>query len=126
MRKILIIDDEKEFCSLMKKSLERLADYEVIYANDGKSGMAMARKQSPDLILLDIMMPAIDGLEVLRKLKEDTKTLPIPVVMLTAKSEEAFKIQAAHSFGEDYVTKPVDLDCLKAKIENIFARTGRK
>jgi two-component system alkaline phosphatase synthesis response regulator PhoP len=126
MKKILIVDDEKEFCDFMKRNLERASEYEVICASDGKSAIALARKQKPDLILLDIMMPGIDGLEVLKKLKEKIETITIPVIMLTAKDEETFKIEAAQAYCEDYITKPVNLELLRVKIGNIFTRSGKK
>ncbi|MDP2922868.1 MAG: response regulator [Candidatus Omnitrophota bacterium] len=126
MKRILIIDDEKEFCSVLKKNLERISGYEVIIANDGKKGILEARKQKPDLILLDIMMPQMNGLEVLKKLKEDKETIAIPVIMLTAKSDEASRIEAAYSYGDDYIAKPVDAQTLRSRIEAIFTRKGGK
>lgn len=126
MKKILLIDDEKEFCSLMKKNLERSSEYEIIVANDGKTGISIAGKHEPDLILLDIVMPQMSGLEVLKRLKQNEKTIVIPVIMLTAKDNETFKIEAAYSYAEAYITKPVDIEVLKAKIESVLAKRGKE
>jgi len=92
--KILIIDDEEDFSFFLSRNLERLHIYEIITANNGKVGLKKAKQYNPDLIFLDIMMPGIDGLEVLKILKADKKTASIPVIMLTGRAEEEFKAKA--------------------------------
>lgn len=124
-KKILVIDDEKDFCILVKKSLEMIGDFDVLAATSGKDGLKIARKAAPDLILLDVIMPGMDGLKVLEKLKQDKDTLSIPVVMLTAVQKEESKIKAAQSFNEEYITKPIAADALKEKIERVFERRGQ-
>ena len=122
-KKILIIDDEEDFCYFVKKNLEAISDYEIIIATKGKKGMQIARKEKPDLILLDIMMPGIDGFEVLKRLKGNEKTQNIPVIMLTAKDEDESKIKAIGSYCEDYIVKPVENIVLKAKIHKVLSIT---
>ena len=119
---VLVIDDEEEVCRVIKEGLERIGDFAVISANNGKDGLRMAKRSKPDLVLLDIDMPSMSGFRVLESLKEDSKTFPIPVVMLTAHSEAAYKTSAARLYSEDYITKPVSIVDLKVKIETILAR----
>ena len=119
-KKILIIDDEEDFCYFAKKNLEAISNYEIITANKGKKGIQIARKEKPDLILLDIMMPGIDGFEVLKRLKANEKTQNIPVIMLTAKDEDESKIKATGLYCEDYLVKPVENVVLSAKIHKVL------
>ena len=121
--KILIIDDEEDFCYFVKKNLEAISNYEIITATRGKKGIQIARKKKPDLILLDIMMPGIDGLEVLKRLKKNENTQNIPVIMLTAKDEDESKIKALGSFCDDYIIKPVENVVLKGKIHKVLSIT---
>ena len=120
-KKILIIDDEEDFCYFVKKNLEAISNYEIIVANKGKKGIQIARKEKPDLILLDIMMPGIDGFEVLKRLKANEKTHNIPVIMLTAKDEDESKIKASGLYCEDYLVKPVEHVVLKAKMHKVLS-----
>ena len=123
-KRILIIDDEEDFCSLIKTGLETRSDFEVSIATNGKEGIELARMIKPDLILLDVTMPEIDGFQVLEKLKKDKNTVSIPVVMLTAREDVEYKRKAAQLFNEGYLTKPVEFSVLKSTIENIFKRRG--
>lgn len=120
-RKILIIDDEKDFCYFAKKNLEAISNYKIIVANKGKKGIQIARREKPDLILLDIMMPGIDGFEVLKRLKANEETQNIPVIMLTAKDEDESKIKASGLYCEDYLVKPVEKLVLRAKIQKVLS-----
>jgi len=123
MRKILIIDDEEDFCFFIKDTLEITGKYKVIVATDGKSGVRAAVEQKPNLILLDIIMPGIDGFETLKLLKNNEKVQSIQVVMLTARDDDEAKTQAAGLFGEGYLTKPISVEKLRAKIEEVLSRT---
>lgn len=120
-KKILIIDDEEDFCFFVKKNLEAISNYEIIVANKGKKGIQIARKEKPDLILLDIMMPGIDGFEVLKRLKANEKTQDISVIMLTAKDEDESKIKALGLYCDDYLVKPVEKLVLRAKIQKVLS-----
>ena len=123
-RKILLIDDEVELCQLLKVRIESLGDYRVFIATSGLEGLAAAREVKPELILLDILMPELDGYEVLKRLKEDQGVAGIPVIMLTALSDIKSKIKAMESFCESYLVKPVEPEILKAKIEEVLKRRG--
>ncbi len=119
-KKILIIDDEEDFAYFLKTNLELTTNSVVITSNRGKKGIRTALKEKPDLIILDIMMPGLDGFEVLKKLKENEKTYHIPVIMLTAKNGDESKIKAAGMYCEDYLVKPVETGILRSKISSIL------
>jgi len=123
---VLIIDDEEAFADLMREHLEAITDFDIYTAASGIDGITLAKRLKPDLIILDIVMPGMDGFEVLRKLKDNKETLDIPVMMLSAKSDDMTKIKAAQLFDELYVTKPVDADELKKKIGEVFKWRGEK
>jgi len=123
-KKILIIDDEEDLTFFVKANLELVGDYEVIIATSGKDGVAIASSQDVDLILLDIMMPKMDGFEVLEKIKKSPGILAIPVIMLTAKGDIDSKLKASGLYDEDYIVKPVPIEILKVKIEEALKRRG--
>jgi len=120
--KIVIIDDEIDFCKIVKMNLEESDDFAVEIAKDGRAGINLAKKTKPDLILLDVRMPGMDGFQVLKKLKNDNETLAIPVVMLSAMGDDFSKGKASELYGEEYITKPIDIQMLKAKIKEILVR----
>lgn len=122
MRKILIIDDEEDLTFFVKANLELAGDYEVEVAINGRDGIKLASREKFDLILLDIMMPHMDGFEVLEVLKKNKKTLSTPVIMLTAKGDEKSRLKAAGLYDEDYIVKPVQIDFLKSKIDEALKR----
>ena len=125
-KRILIIDDDEDFCKIAKTNLELIGDFAVITAMNGKEGIKLADTASPDLILLDLLMPGMDGFEVLNRLKKKESTMAIPIVMLTAKGDEEFKIKASQLYDEGYITKPVEASALKSKIEEVLKRRGVK
>lgn len=122
MKKILIIDDEKDYCLFIKQNLELLGEYSVTIATDGKAGLQAASRERPDIILLDIIMPKMNGFEVLRELKNRKDLHGIPVVMLTALDNEESREKALSIYGEDYITKPVDTETLTKRIEVVLAK----
>jgi DNA-binding response OmpR family regulator len=124
MKKILIIDDEEGFCELVKEHLEMGGDYSVVAERSGRKALQTAEELRPDLILLDVMMPDANGIDVLRKLKESRKTVAIPVIMLTAVGDSATKTVASRLYDEDYITKPVKLAVLRDRIDAILSRSG--
>ena len=126
MNTILIIDDEEDLVFFIKSALELHGRYRVLYSTDGKSGMEIARREKPKLILLDIMMPEKDGFEVLKELKKDGETMTIPVVMLTAKTDEHSMTEAFRSYAQDYIVKPVEMDVLAARIDYVLSLTERR
>lgn len=123
-RKILIIDDEESFCKLVKMNLELDENFSVEMATEGKKGIELAKKFKPDAIILDIMMPKMSGFEVLEKLKKDSNTITIPVIMLSAKEDMESQVKAAQLYDELYLVKPIDAPTLKTKIEEILKRRG--
>ena len=119
---ILVIDDDTDILELLKMSL--ISDgFRVITASDGISGLELAKADQPDLILLDVMMPQMDGLQVIGKLKADTETNAIPVLWLTAKSQTVDKLRGLEIGGDDYITKPFDLREVTARINAVLGRT---
>ncbi len=124
MKKILIIDDEEGFRFFVKTNLELRGDYEVIAASGGEEGIRLAEEHKPDLVLLDILMPGIDGLETLNRLKENKNTKSTPVIMLTAKSDDETRIKALYLRNDGYVIKPFEIAALEEKIEEVLYKNG--
>ena len=124
MAKILAVDDELDVLLIVKTTLQS-EGYEVETASDGTDALALAREVSPDLILLDMMMPGMSGLDVLRELKADDSVCTIPVIMLTGLSEKD-KIQKALVSGTDYyIVKPFDHQDLLSKINDALQNADR-
>ena len=121
VNKILVVDDEKEIRNLIEIYLKN-EGYEVIKARDGEEALEILEKEDIHLIILDIMMPKIDGIEVCKRVREN---LSIPILMLSAKSEDMDKIQGIMTGADDYLTKPFYLDELKARIQALLKRTGK-
>lgn len=115
-KKILLVDDEED---IIKMNLLRLVElnYEVIYANNGRDGLEKAEKEIPDLILLDVVMPKMDGLQTLAKLKSSPKTSHIPVIMLTGLGKEDVLNRARASGAADFIEKPFNVDMLMEAIK---------
>lgn len=125
MRKnILIVEDEKDIVEVLRYYLEK-ENYRVHAAEDGFTALEIAQKVVPNLILLDLMLPQMDGLEVCRQLRKDERLREIPVIMLTARAEEADKIRGLEIGADDYVTKPFSAKELVARIRaHIRRREG--
>jgi DNA-binding response OmpR family regulator len=118
-KKILIIDDELEIRSLLSTFLEKKG-FAALTAESGKEGIDLANQLKPDLILLDINMPGMDGFAVLVKIKKSKETASIPVIMLTGRIDEIAKISASALSCEDYIGKPFELEDLLGKINKII------
>jgi DNA-binding response OmpR family regulator len=116
---ILVVDDEEGIRILCRVNFE-LADYDVVEAPDGASAVEAAREHRPDLILLDVMMPAMDGWEVLHRLKADDTTKDIPVVMLTARTSESDQLKAWGGGVLDFVEKPFDPSVLEELADRVL------
>jgi len=121
--KILIVDDEKTIVEAVKYNLDK-AGFRTIVVSDGPKALEFARQEEPDLILLDWMLPEMDGLAVCRMLKQETKTKHIPVIMLTVKSEERDKVMGLETGADDYVTKPFSARELVARVKAMLRRAG--
>jgi DNA-binding response OmpR family regulator len=113
--RILVVDDEPDLVELLRHHLQR-EHYEVVVANDGEAAMAEARRRLPDLVVLDLMLPGIDGLEVCRRMRADTRTQHIPIIMLTAKGEESDAVIGLAQGADDYVRKPFGVKELLARV----------
>ena len=122
---ILVIEDEKNIAELVKYNLEQ-EGFRVLTATKGDSGLDQARKSKPALIVLDLMLPEIDGVEICKILKQDYKTASIPIIMLTAKSQEADKVLGLELGADDYITKPFSPRELVARIKAVLRRTHEK
>ncbi|NQE04932.1 Chemotaxis protein CheY [ANME-1 cluster archaeon GoMg1] len=121
--KILIVDDELDTLLPLKRALE-MEDFNVVEAQDGAEALEKVRAEIPDLVLLDLMLPKINGFEVCQRLKQEEATSYIPIIMLTAKGETSDKIEGIEIGADDYVTKPFNLDELKARIKAVLRRTA--
>jgi len=117
---ILIIDDEKDFCHFMRMNLESTNKYKIFVSTNARSGIKTAIRKKPDLVLLDIMMPNISGFGVLQKLKENINTTSIPVIMLTALSDDESVEKAMVLYSHEYIVKPVEMDSLVSKIDRVL------
>jgi two-component system, OmpR family, alkaline phosphatase synthesis response regulator PhoP len=118
-KKILAVDDERHIVRLVQVNLERQG-YEVVTAYDGKEALEKVEAESPDLIVLDVMMPYMDGFEVLQNLKRNPSTREIPVIMLTAKAQDADVFRGWQSGVDCYLTKPFNPMELIAFVKRIF------
>lgn len=123
-RKVLIIEDEEDILALIHYNLTR-EGYQPTGAMTGEEGLAAARNQRPELILLDLMLPGIDGIEVCRRLRAAPETADVPIIMLTAKGEEADIIRGLEAGADDYMTKPFGSHVLLARIKSVLRRAGR-
>ena len=119
-RKILIVDDEKNIADIIAFNLKK-EGYQVIKAGDGEEGVKMAMEENPDLILLDIMMPKMDGYEACKKIREKKNT---PIIMLTARAEELDKVLGLELGADDYVTKPFGVRELMARVKAVISRAN--
>ena len=119
--RILVVDDEPDAIELIRFNL-KASGYEVLTAEDGEEALAKARKFSPDMILLDVMIPEIDGLEVCKILRRDPATASLPIIMLTAKASEIDRVLGLEFGADDYVTKPFSPRELMLRVRNLLKR----
>jgi diguanylate cyclase (GGDEF)-like protein len=120
--RVLIVDDDEDIRAYLDVTLE-LAGFEVVQAGGGEAGLRAAFEDEPDLIVLDVMMPGIDGLEVLRRLRRDPRTSHLPVLLLTAKVQPDDAVQGLEVGADDYITKPFDAEVLVARIHSALRRS---
>jgi len=120
---ILVIDDEKDLIELVRYNLEK-DGFDVIAATDGQSGLDVVKKHRPDLVVLDLMMPGVDGLQICKQLRADPRTDRIPVIMLTAKATEADRIVGLELGADDYITKPFSPREVVARVKAVLRRSA--
>ncbi|MBA2434982.1 MAG: response regulator [Chthoniobacterales bacterium] len=125
MYKILLVEDSEMNRDMLSRRLARKG-YEVVLAVDGPSGVAMAQSESPDLVLMDMSLPTVDGWEATRRLKADASTQHIPVIALTAHAMSGDREKALEAGCDDYDTKPVELARLLGKIEVLLGSRGKE
>ena len=118
---VLIVEDEEDILALLHFNLIK-AGYEVICSSCGEDGLQQVEARRPDLILLDLMLPGIDGLEICRRLKMDEKNHDLPIIMLTARGEERDVVQGLEMGADDYVTKPFSIKVLLARVQAVLRR----
>ncbi len=123
-QKVLVIDDEENIIEFIRLGL-RYEGFHVESASDGEQGVTAAQRINPDLVILDVMMPGIDGLEVCRRLRDNPTTHDVPILMLTAKDEVKDRIIGLKTGADDYLTKPFDFDELLERIRAILRRQNR-
>jgi two-component system, OmpR family, alkaline phosphatase synthesis response regulator PhoP len=123
--KILIVEDEKDIVKMLDYNFKK-EGFKTLFAYDGEEALDLAVRELPDLIILDLMLPGIDGLEVCKSLKGERKTSSIPIIMLTAKTREADKVVGLELGADDYVTKPFSPRELIARIKAVLRRVKEK
>ncbi|MEX2137962.1 MAG: response regulator [Pirellulales bacterium] len=123
--RILVVDDEEDLLELVNYNLSR-EGFRVECVASGEAALAAARKNLPDLIVLDLLLPNVDGLEICRRLKGDDKTKHIPIIMLTAKSAESDMVSGLELGADDYMTKPFSPRVLLARIKAILRRKAKQ
>jgi len=125
--KILLIDDDTDFCFLFKEGLQCLNKYKVLVAKGGNVGawLASCRWHKPDVIVLDILMPGVNGLEVLKKLRADKRTMYAPILMCSAVTDPAAKIKAEGLYCDGYITKPASIEVIIERINEVLKKRGK-
>lgn len=118
---ILVVDDEQDLLDLIEYNL-RQEGYSVLKAENGKDGIQMAKEHMPDLVLLDIMMPQMDGIEVCDRMREDPTLTHIPIIFLTARSDEKTEIEGLNKGADDFITKPISTSKLISRIKAVLRR----
>jgi DNA-binding response OmpR family regulator len=120
--KILIIEDDRDLAEMLNAYL-RVQGYEVVISNWGEEGIRAAQTAKPDLLILDIRLPDIDGFEVARRLRSDRKTSEIPIIFLTEKRERTDRLVGLELGADDYITKPFDMQELRLRVRNVLKRS---
>jgi two-component system phosphate regulon response regulator PhoB len=124
-QKILIVEDDPDIQELIRFNLEK-AGYQTFRAENGEEALLLAKKQTPDLIILDLLLPEMDGLEVCRRIRRDTTLQHIPIIMVTAKGEEMDRVVGLELGADDYVVKPFSIRELILRIQKVLDRREKK
>ena len=122
LAKVLVIDDEKDIVSLLRYHLEK-SGFHCLQGMDGTTALRLVREHHPDLLILDLMLPGMDGLEICRQLRQDAATARLPILMLTAKAEEVDRVVGLEVGADDYVVKPFSPRELVARVRAILRRS---
>lgn len=124
MQTILLVDDERDILEFLQYNLEK-EGYKVFTANDGLEGVEMAQKVSPDLILMDVMMPRMDGIEACQMIRQDLQLNSPLIAFLTSRAEDYSQVAGFEAGADDYITKPIRPRLLVSKVEALLRRAGR-
>ena len=119
---VLVVDDERKIHDMITDYLDSLG-YRTLAASDGKKALEIFRAEEPDIIVLDVMMPGIDGIDVTRRIRTESE---VPIILVTAKSRESDKLIGLDTGADDYITKPFSLKELEARIRTVLRRTGEQ
>ena len=122
---ILVVDDEKDLLDLIEYNLKK-EGFDVLKAENGEEGIAVAKEKNPDLVLLDIMMPKMDGLQAVEEMRKDDQLKNIPIIFLTARSDEKTEVEGLNKGGDDYITKPISTTKLISRIKAVLRRFDEK
>ncbi|HXV64364.1 MAG TPA: response regulator transcription factor [Vicinamibacteria bacterium] len=125
MKRILVIEDDPDIVELLRYNLEK-EDFEVSSAGDGKSGLELLRQGNADLLILDLMLPQLSGLEVCKEIRKDDRLDTLPVIVLTARGEETDRILGLELGADDYVTKPFSVREMVARVKALLRRAERE
>lgn len=120
---VVVVDDEPDLLELVAYNI-RQDGHEVVTASDGLSALEAVQTRLPDVVVLDVMMPGLSGLEVARRLRNQTETASIPIIMLTARAEEKQELEGLDAGADDYISKPFSMQVLMARIQAVARRTG--
>ncbi|MCH2449323.1 MAG: response regulator transcription factor [Gracilimonas sp.] len=118
---ILVVDDEKDLLDLIEYNLKK-EGFSVLKAENGEEGIKIAKEHKPDLVLMDIMMPKMDGMEAVEKMRGDDDLKSIPIIFLTARSDEKTEVEGLNKGGDDYITKPISTTKLISRIKAVMRR----
>jgi two-component system alkaline phosphatase synthesis response regulator PhoP len=118
---ILVVDDEKDLLDLIEYNLKK-EGFNVLKAENGEEGIERAKEFHPDLVLMDIMMPKMDGMEAVEKMRKDDELKSIPIIFLTARSDETTEVEGLNKGGDDYITKPISTTKLISRIKAVLRR----
>lgn len=120
-KKILVVDDETDLLDLIEYNLKK-EGFDVLKAENGEEGIQIAKEHKPDLVLMDIMMPKMDGMEAVEKMRADDDLKAIPIIFLTARSDEKTEVEGLNKGGDDYITKPISTTKLISRIKAVMRR----
>ncbi len=122
---ILVVDDETDLLDLIEYNLKK-EGFKVLKAENGEEGIAVAKEHNPDLMLLDIMMPKMDGMEAVEQIRKDDELKNIPIIFLTARSDEKTEVEGLNKGGDDFITKPISTTKLISRIKAVLRRFDDK
>jgi two-component system, OmpR family, alkaline phosphatase synthesis response regulator PhoP len=125
LKKVLVVEDDADIALSLKYNLERQGKFTVVTARDGEEGLRKALDKPPDIVLLDLNLPGLDGLEVCRRLKGAPATVGVPIIMITARVGEVERIAGLDLGADDYVTKPFSVKEVVARVRAVLRRSGR-